>query len=331
MKLCHMANNVEIKILLIVEKYSPTIFNVKGVHNIITGMLSRVPHQDLPLPEIIETCFLLETEHFPLTFSIIAQAQAEQSHLPQILQQYPLEDKKRFLQGQLIIYFNDNIPLELQLRLIQWYHEQLLHPEISRLIESMQQHFLWKDMSKDISPTFPKHARNVKYSNDHENNMGNFHQKYITYILGMKCVWTLLVLGLFKQQIRKHPSVYWPQQLLNYRHHGLWSLQFQKIKVKLWLLNLNNIGCTNTLCPLQYIHDNGSEFAGVDFQEMIASYGITAIITTDAIIERIHQVIANMLCTSNPLADPETTQLNKNFMQHNGQSTKPTIQLSKPR
>ena len=46
---------------------------------------------------------------------------------------------------------------------------------------------------------------------------------------------------------------------------------------------------------------------------MLASYGISAIITTVAnvqaneIIEHIHHVIANMFCMSNPLADPETT------------------------
>jgi adenosyl cobinamide kinase/adenosyl cobinamide phosphate guanylyltransferase len=66
---------------------------------------------------------------------------------------------------------------------------------------------------------------------------------------------------------------------------------------------------------LQCIHETGSEFVGMEFQEMHASYGITSIITTvtnpqaNAIIECIHQVIANMLHTSNPLVDPETTQL----------------------
>jgi len=48
---------------------------------------------------------------------------------------------------------------------------------------------------------------------------------------------------------------------------------------------------------------------GIEFQEMLTSYGIQAVITTVAnpqanvIIERIHQVFANMLCTSNPITD----------------------------
>ena len=53
---------------------------------------------------------------------------------------------------------------------------------------------------------------------------------------------------------------------------------------------------------------------GIEFQEMLTSYGIQAVITTvanpqaNAIIERIHQVIANMLCTSNPITDSESTK-----------------------
>ena len=55
--------------------------------------------------------------------------------------------------------------------------------------------------------------------------------------------------------------------------------------------------------PLQCIHDNGTEFVGIEFQDMLASYGIQEMITTvanlqaNAIIEHIHQVIANMLRT----------------------------------
>ena len=67
---------------LIVEEYSPTLYYVKGVHNIIADMLYRVPQQDALVPEIIETCFLMETEHFPLAFAIIAQAQADDKKTP---------------------------------------------------------------------------------------------------------------------------------------------------------------------------------------------------------------------------------------------------------
>ena len=51
-------------------------------------------------------------------------------------------------------------------------------------------------------------------------------------------------------------------------------------------------------------------FVGMEFQEILASNGIQPVITTitnsqaNSGIECIHQVIANMLCTSNTDADP---------------------------
>jgi len=63
------------------------VIYVKGVHSIIANTLSRVHHQDSTMPENIETCFLMETEHFPLAFTIIAQAQEEDSHIQQTLLQ----------------------------------------------------------------------------------------------------------------------------------------------------------------------------------------------------------------------------------------------------
>jgi len=66
--------------------------------------------------------------------------------------------------------------------------------------------------------------------------------------------------------------------------------------------------------PLQCIHDNETKFVGMEFKEMLASYGIQAVITTitnpqaNTIIQHIHQVIAYMLHTSNPITDSAATK-----------------------
>ena len=105
---------------LIVEEYSPTLYYVKGVHNIIADMLYRVPQQDALVPEIIETCFLMETEHFPLAFAIIAQAQADDKKLQETLNQFPIEFKQCIYHEQLIIYFKNKIviPIKIQTRMM---------------------------------------------------------------------------------------------------------------------------------------------------------------------------------------------------------------------
>jgi hypothetical protein len=53
--------------------------------------------------------------------------------------------------------------------------------------------------------------------------------------------------------------------------------------------------------PLICLHDKGTKFTGIEFQELLQSYGIKAVIATtanpqtNAILERTHQVIANQL------------------------------------
>jgi len=74
----------------------------------------------------------METEHFPLAFAIIAQAQADDKKLQKTLNQLPMEYKQHIHHEQLIIYFKNKIviPIELQSRTIEWYHEQILHPGV---------------------------------------------------------------------------------------------------------------------------------------------------------------------------------------------------------
>ena len=53
--------------------------------------------------------------------------------------------------------------------------------------------------------------------------------------------------------------------------------------------------------PLICLHDKGTEFTGIEFQELLQSYGIKAVIATtanpqtNAILECTHQVIVNQL------------------------------------
>jgi len=117
---------------------------------------------------------------------------------------------------------------------------------------------------------------------------------------------------------------------------GPWSIQTTDKETPISLLSLTIIDPARTplpdnqsetvaiafdlhwLCkyphPVQCIHDNRSEFVGVELEDMLASYVIPAIIRkvadplANAIIEQVHQVMSNMLRTANPLADPETTQ-----------------------
>ena len=87
--------------------------------------------------------------------------------------------------------------------------------------------------------------------------------------------------------------------------------------------------------PLQCIDENGTEFVDMEFQEMLASYGIQAVITTIANpqLTQLFNAYIKLLPTSFALQilslmlQLQGSRLNKNFMQHNGQSIQLIIQL----
>ncbi len=56
-------------------------------------------------------------------------------------------------------------------------------------------------------------------------------------------------------------------------------------------------------CPLQVVHNNGTEFIGAEFQEMLSSYNIepkcttVKIPTANALVERLHSTLEDQLRT----------------------------------
>ena len=72
---------------------------------------------------------------------------------------------------------------------------------------------------------------------------------------------------------------------------------------KLVALNFDWVWLSRYPCPVRCLHDNGTKFLGAKFQELLTSYGIKATVTTicnlqaNAILERVHQVLGNLLQT----------------------------------
>ena len=83
---------------------------------------------------------------------------------------------------------------------------------------------------------------------------------------------------------------------------------FEIVRVKrkdaeLVALNFDRVWLSRYPRPARCLHDNGTEFMGAEFQELLTSYGIKAAVTTirnpqaNAILERVHQVLGNLLRT----------------------------------
>mgnify|MGYP001306591820 FL=1 len=159
---------------LIIEEFSPTLKYLKGVNNPVADALSRLhleatPHSECdstvletPSSQNLAEAFPIEEEDvptwtLPIAYKLLYKEQVKDKEL---LKKVKLTSKdysiNTFLKDsqtvrQLITYKGKiYVPETLQKRLVQWYHEMLMHPGETRTHETVAQHFYWPNMRKTV-------------------------------------------------------------------------------------------------------------------------------------------------------------------------------------
>ena len=194
--------------------------------------------------------------------------------------------------------------------LTEWYHDSLKHPGKDRLLETMRLHFNWPGMTKSLED----YSKTCDICQRYKITGGRKYGK-----LPLAVDW----------------DKYGPWQCVHVDMVGPWSIRYKLTKngktitVKLLALTMidratgwsefaienDATAITNAilfdkewLCryprPTIVIHDNGGEFIGREFQEMLASYGIAYRPTSvknpqaNALIERTHLTMGDKLRTT---------------------------------
>ena len=148
---------------MVLEEYSPELIYIKGPDNVVADALSRLDL--LPKPETTEIYHLDEllsfepeeipAECYPLKWAIIRKEQQKDRRLLTALQKYKGYNLKTVHGGGKqypIIHYRDRvvIPQSLQSRVVNWYHESLMHPGINRTEMTIRQHFTWPNLTNDV-------------------------------------------------------------------------------------------------------------------------------------------------------------------------------------
>jgi hypothetical protein len=139
---------------LIVEEYEPEIIYLPGVHNIVADFLSCHPISNNSINEIhciIEIFAINDNESFPLNFATISTHQQANTRLQRI-KQFNNDYKTQIIGCTPIVYHRDKIvvPQSLQRQIVDWYHMMLAHPGETRTIKTIEQHFHWQSLSRDV-------------------------------------------------------------------------------------------------------------------------------------------------------------------------------------
>ena len=302
---------------LFLEEYSPDIKWLKGASNLVADALSRLDFQHSPMEEAHFTqelrafhyAYSQEEEKelcCPLQYTLLQQHQRNDSELVQALTtgKYKLQAFHRGADQLDLICHKGKIvvPVSLQGRIMEWYHLFLIHPGINRTEETIAQHLWWKTMRQDITKhvvTCPICQRNKRQ----QKKYGKLPPK-----VAEAKPWERLcvdLIGPYKIRCKDNsmlkcqcvtmvdPATGWFEV---HEYGDKRAITVANIVEQQWL--------TRYPRPDLITYDKGPEFMGVEFRNMVEQeYSIkTKPITTrnpqaNAIIERVHQVIGNMIRT----------------------------------
>ena len=182
----------------------------------------------------------------------------------------------------------------------------LLHPGPEQLFKSINQHFTWNNLHCNAN-SLVKLRRTCQFYNGQRKNYG---------ILPVpkqhdQPPWTTIAVDLIGPWIIPQPPSQLPTNSEPTKLNVLTIIDLATCLMELVAIpNKETLPVAHTLDrawfsryprPVECIHNNRSEFVGIEFQEMLQSYGVKSKLTTvhnpqaNGILECTHQVIGNLL------------------------------------
>ncbi len=317
----HTSQRVLRQRLAIDQDYHAKLVYYEGELNTGADGLSRLPFEKSNSKPTIQQLYALESsnpdenEIFPLDLRKIAQNQKADEELKQ--KQAEPSQRTKFgaitIEGHPLITYNGKIwvPAGMRLHLISWYHDNLQHAGVTRLLNTIGTHFGYPGIRKDLEEFVQTCDTCQRYKITGKKQYGKIP---LTPALRDKEPW---------QTIHIDCTGPWD---ITYENEITRELQTQKLDLLTisdaclgWVefIVMKNKTAKHTahlfdihwLCryprPQRVIYDNGSEFIGFEFQELLESYGIEARPTTvknpqaNSVIERLHLTLGDQLrCTT---------------------------------
>ena len=296
---------------LIIEEFGPKLTYIKGENNIVADALSRMrlSEKDFSAEAFAALMAVDDTpKEFPLSYKRLAREQAQDNILQGRLRNPKEKDHyktKKFTHSDYSydLVTRDGkivIPKSMEQEVTEWYHEHLLHPGEKRLELTLRQHFTFIGLGPKVTKVCKACAvcRSLKAQRKKYGKLPPKEPETIP--------WHTLCIDLIgpydfgkkESAVSLHcmtmidPATGWFEivEIPNKRADFIANILEQT-----WL--------TRYPWPTEIRMDRGKEFAGEVAAALKTQFGIQRkLITTqnpqaNAIIERIHQVVGDMIRT----------------------------------
>ena len=304
---------------LILEEFGCQLNYIKGPKNIVADALSRLPTDydpevptKPPNPAIMAEQFgfdkLPVISILPITTKLIQRHQASDDYLQQQLQTQSQAYSVKSLRGGDMFCYNNKIyvPQSLRKHIVEWYHTVLCHAGETRTEETIKQHMTWPGLREDV--------RKVIKTCDQCQRLKKSQKKYghVPPKEAEVNPWEILQVDLVGPYTIRRKGKKKPLHLhavtMTDPATGWFEIAQIKTKRADFVANtVEQVWLTRYPWPTRIIYDRGGEFLGKEFQDLIRQeYDIIAkpISTSNpqsnAMLERIHQTLGDMVRTLDP-------------------------------
>ena len=308
---------------LILEEYGVKLEYVEGENNDMADSLSRMDRKEIPENEMNEEIYRMKRTYkasndviCPVDFRTIYKEQRkEESKLCQQKNKYVKKehcdmmlwlakpsDHAKIEEKDYRIY----VPESLRKQMVDWYHINLLHPGGDRTYYMMKEYFFWPGMKNDVKSVIKKckvcqmnkitagKSYGLLPVKDNIEKMRPWNRVFVDTI----GPWEIRIKEEGKTITHKiviyaltmiEEVMGWPEIV---RISDKTAYETARTFDREWLSRYPR--------PQKVHHDNGSEFIGEEYQELLASYGIKseAILVKNAranLVERLHLTIGDMI------------------------------------